>query len=88
MAVELLRKSQDLRWTEFDAETTAFAPVPINKDLTPELSCFGCDGSLWHSNLYGRAEISELVGANCPISRPSHHMKHSHGHFDWFFNGK
>ena len=69
MAVELLRKSQDFRWAEIDAKAAAFATVPINKDLTAELSCFRCCGSLRHLNLDGRTAFSEPGGANCPQVR-------------------
>jgi hypothetical protein len=82
VAVELLGKSQDFRRTEIDAETAAFATVPINKDLTAELPCFRCCGSLRHLDLDGRAAFSEPGGAFCPTWTPLLYPEHSRGHFD------
>jgi hypothetical protein len=84
MAVELLRKSQDFRRAEFDAETAALAAVPINEDLAAEPSSFRGCGNLRHLNLDGKAAFSEPVGANCPISRPLQYFEHSSIHFDRF----
>ena len=80
MTVKPLRKSQDFRWAEFDAEPAAFATVPIYEDLTAELS--GFYGSNRHSNLDGRAAFPEPAGANCPIWTPLEHTEHSIVHID------
>jgi hypothetical protein len=66
MAVELPRKSQDFRRAEFDAEAAAFAAVPVNGNLTAELSGFRRCGSISHLNLDGRAAFRGPEGANCP----------------------
>ena len=82
MAVELFRENQDFWRAEIDAKAAAFATVPINKDLTAELSCFGCAGNLGHLNLNGKAVFPEPLGANCPILSPDKTVEHSSVHFD------
>jgi hypothetical protein len=82
VVVEITGKLQNLRRAEFDAESTALATVPVNKDLATELARFWGRSALWHVNLEKLGDFANLNGTDSQFRGPAVKMKHFCVHFD------